>query len=68
MKKKKTFVSAVTKTQACINGDTNVPYTITAANQTHGRERLIPDFDNRPLNMMLLNTGSTNLHICRGLF
>ena len=34
-KKEKTFVSAVTKTQACINGDTNVPYTITAANQTH---------------------------------
>ena len=34
-KQKKTFVSAVTKTQACINGDTNVPYTTTAANQTH---------------------------------
>ena len=34
-KKEKSFVSAVTKTQACINGDTNVPYTTTVANQTH---------------------------------
>ena len=34
-KKEKSFVSAVTKTQARINGDTNVPYTTTAANQTH---------------------------------
>ena len=37
-KKKKTFVSAVTKTQACTNGDTNLPYTITAANQTHEKK------------------------------
>ena len=34
-KKEKSFVSAVTKTQARINGDTNVPYTTTAVNQTH---------------------------------
>ena len=29
-KKEKSFVSAVTKTQARINGDTNVPYTTAA--------------------------------------